>query len=237
MRPVTTPPSQISPAARRLVRAVDEVTVRAARHWLAVFIGLLLLFQVPAVLAPVLMRAGYQEAAGWIYRFYEPLCHQLAYRSWFLFGSQGAYTVSDLQAHLDVVTPPSDTTYWRSIVGDGLLGFKMAICERDLAIYAALLLAAIVYGVLRRVRPIPFLDWRVLILVFCVPIGLDGFTQLFGWRESDPLLRTLTGAWFGLGSAWLFLPNVEDAMSDLYLQTKTQLARLDAHYPAGAGPR
>ena len=42
-------------------------------------------------------------------------------------------------------------------------------------------------------------------------MAIDGFTQLFGWRESTPELRTLTGALFGLASVWLIYPRI-DAM-------------------------
>ena len=51
-------------------------------------------------------------------------------------------------------------------------------------------------------------------LIFVAPIALDGFTQLFGWRESNYVLRTATGAIFGLASAGLAYPNIEDAMRD-----------------------
>jgi uncharacterized membrane protein len=43
---------------------------------------------------------------------------------------------------------------------------------------------------------------------------VDGLTQLFGWRESNYLLRTATGALFGLASTWLAYPNIQDAMAD-----------------------
>jgi hypothetical protein len=55
---------------------------------------------------------------------------------------------------------------------------------------------------------------------------LDGFSQLlsqFNWtwfaavipyRESTPLLRSLTGAFFGLATAWFAYPNIEESMSE-----------------------
>jgi len=51
-------------------------------------------------------------------------------------------------------------------------------------------------------------------LIFVAPIALDGFSQLFGLRESNYLLRTATGAIFGLASVWLAYPHIEDAMRD-----------------------
>jgi uncharacterized membrane protein len=40
-------------------------------------------------------------------------------------------------------------------------------------------------------------------------MALDGFTQLFCYRESNWELRLLTGALFGLASAWLAYPRLE----------------------------
>ena len=52
-------------------------------------------------------------------------------------------------------------------------------------------------------------------LLFLIPIAVDGLTQLFGWRESNWLLRTVTGAIFGAASVWLAYPYVEDAMQEV----------------------
>ena len=42
-------------------------------------------------------------------------------------------------------------------------------------------------------------------------LALDGFTQLFGWRESSWELRVATGLLFGLASAWLVLPRLDSS--------------------------
>ncbi len=62
-----------------------------ARHWLAAFNLAVLVYVGLPFLAPTLMHAGYETQARWIYTVYSPLCHQLAFRSWFLFGEQPAY--------------------------------------------------------------------------------------------------------------------------------------------------
>jgi uncharacterized membrane protein len=46
-------------------------------------------------------------------------------------------------------------------------------------------------------------------------MAVDGITQLVGLRSSTWQLRTITGALFGLGSAWLALPYVEEAFQDI----------------------
>jgi uncharacterized membrane protein len=59
-----------------------------------------------------------------------------------------------------------------------------------------------------------------------VPIGLDGFSQLFSqipiafiqtylpYRESTPILRTLTGFLFGFTTAWFMFPLIEETMAE-----------------------
>jgi uncharacterized membrane protein len=103
-----------------------------------------------------------------------------------------------------------------------LFGHQVCLCERCLAIYTTFLLgglALIIVPRLRRtVRP---LDWRLWLLLI-VPMALDGGTQLFGWHESNLLLRTLTGFLFGLGGAWFVLPHIEEIARDLVPQGSVQ---------------
>ena len=48
-----------------------------------------------------------------------------------------------------------------------------------------------------------------------IPLAVDGLTQLLGRRESDWLLRTITGGFFGAGAVWLAYPYLQDAMDDV----------------------
>lgn len=92
-------------------------------------------------------------------------------------------------------------------------GHQMCICERCLAIYGGLFLAGLVFHLLRdRVQPLKM--WQFL-LFFCPPILLDALTQLWGWRESTPELRLLTGGWFAVGACWTLYPLVEAKMRGL----------------------
>ena len=100
----------------------------------------------------------------------------------------------------------------------------MALCERDMGIYGAILLFGIVYSLTgRRIKP---LHWMLWILIGLGPIGLDGFSQLFSqmewswlasilpYRESTPFLRVLTGGLFGLTTAWFAYPYMEESMAE-----------------------
>src|SRR5690606_20396762 len=69
----------------------DRLAHFLGRHYLAVLNFLLLLYVGLPFLAPVLMNAGYTQAARPIYSMYGAVCHQMAFRSWFLFGDQPVY--------------------------------------------------------------------------------------------------------------------------------------------------
>ena len=211
----------------------DKFSVWLSRHYLALLNVLVFIYLGLPFLAPALMNAGLETPAGWIYRSYSVVCHQLPYRSLFLFGEQTVYPrelagvegmltfeqVSDLNAN--------DLLNVRMFTGDDHLGYKVALCERDVAIYAGILLFGLLYSVLnRRLLKIP---WFVWILLAIVPIGLDGFSQLFSQlftsfppRESTPLLRSITGFAFGFFSCWYFYPMVEESMKESldYLEEK-----------------
>jgi hypothetical protein len=45
-------------------------------------------------------------------------------------------------------------------------------------------------------------------------MALDGTTQMFGWRESNWILRTVTGTLFGLGSVWFVLPLIHKTLME-----------------------
>jgi len=120
-------------------------------------------------------------------------------------------------------------------------GYQVAFCERDTAIYTGLVLAGLLFGVLRRrVRPWP---WWVLVLC-TLPLALDGGTQVMryilpdwtaradnawavyltggvlppGFYVGDGvgtlnwLLRTVTGALFSVGLVFTIYPLIEAEM-------------------------
>ncbi|MBN1438768.1 MAG: DUF2085 domain-containing protein [Anaerolineales bacterium] len=203
---------------RALSSAADGCAGWFSRHWLAVFNVFLGAYLGVAFLAPVLMKVGAVTPASWIYNVYRFSCHQLGFRSFYLFGEQPYY----LRADFEEVTGINPDDLWasRDFVGNARLGYKVALCQRDVAIYSALLLAGIAFHFLRgKVKP---LHWSLWILLGIFPIGLDGGTQLlsyipilhFPFRESTPLLRVVTGAMFGLTSAWFAYPYVQESVDE-----------------------
>lgn len=92
-----------------------------------------------------------------------------------------------------------------------IAGYQMCLCSRCLAIYSSLLMVGLLIALFRHtpqrrfIRPI---SWKMWVLGM-VPMALDGGTQLFGLHESNLFLRLLTGAIFGVMTAWFILPQIE----------------------------
>lgn len=226
--------AQASPAMRRFILFVDLLTMSIGKHWLLLVNFCLLVFVGLPMLAPVLLHFGYTGPADLIYSAYRLTCHQLAFRSYFFFGEQPVYTLDQLRATL-AVQNEDVVTYWGNFLGNSQIGYKMAWCERNAAIYTSILLAGLAFGLVRtRLRA---LDWRIY-LVLIAPMALDGFWQLFTSptpilpflppHESDWLLRGITGTLFGAGSVWLIYPYLEEAMRDVFVQARAQYERIHA---------
>ncbi len=202
-----------------------------SKHFLTGFVIFLGLYVGLPFLAPVFMKMGWTAPATVLYKVYSVTCHQLAFRSWFLFGEQPAYPraaagVPGLRTFGEV-TGLDENDLWaaRSFIGNERLGYKVAFCERDVAIWGAFFLFGLAYWVAKRFgKRIPPLKWYWWILIGWIPIGLDGFSQILSqvpgsplpYRESTPLLRTLTGLIFGLTTAWFMVPQMDESMEESY---------------------
>jgi uncharacterized membrane protein len=218
------------------VTSGDRISFWIAKRYLLV-LNLFMFFYVGLpFLAPTLMKVGAELPAQAIYRIYKPLCHQFGFRSFFLFGEQAFYplaeagvggvkTFEQVTGIANLSDPYSYTRFEaRNYIGNEAVGYKVALCERDIAIYFAILAFGVLFGVTR--RRFKSLHWIFWLLIGIGPIGLDGFSQLlsqFDWdwfaslvpyRESTPFLRTLTGALFGFATAWFAYPNIEESMSE-----------------------
>jgi len=220
------------------ISKTDKFSEWFSRQYMLVFIMILLFYIGLPILAPVLMKAGATIPAKIIYKMYSPLCHQFGFRSFFLFGEQPYYPLRETgltggeTGLLDFETATgishlhdaSNTSRWeaRAYRGNEEVGYKMALCERDMAIYGGMLLFALIFWITgRRISP---LHWALWLLIGIGPVGLDGFSQLFSqfefsalasilpYRESTPFLRTFTGFLFGFMTAWFGFPYVEESM-------------------------
>ncbi len=213
----------------------DRIYFWIAQHYLAIINVLVFIYVGLPYLAPVLMKIGADLPAKAIYTIYSPLCHQFAFRSFFLFGEQPYYPLKEAGLSgvktLEQVTGFQDLAnsysvsrlYARQFIGNPVLGYKVAFCERDVAIYAAIVLFGLIYGLTN--RRLPSLHWVLWFLIGIVPIAIDGFYQLFSqlnfswlsflpYYESTPFMRVLTGGLFGFMTAWFAFPALEESMKD-----------------------
>jgi uncharacterized membrane protein len=214
--------------------ASDSLNLWLARHWLKMFNVFILIYLAGAFLPAFLLNAGMTKPADWLYRLYSFSCHQYAFRSWFLFGEQAYYPlegarVESMQSYEEAIHLAADDVFAaRDFHGNSIVGFKVALCQRDIAIYIGILGFGLLFGFLgQRFMRLPWFLW---IIIAILPIGIDGLSQLFSqpplsllpYRESVPLLRSITGFLFGFGTAWFGYPVAGDGMRETreYMENK-----------------
>ncbi len=205
----------------------DRFGLWFTRNYVKVILGILIIFVGLPFLAPVLEKNGNDGAARVLYLIYRPFCHQLTFRSYFLYGEQVVYPRQ--LAHVpgvltyEQITSSNviDINAARNFTGNPQVGYKVGMCERDLAIYGSLILFGLLFELTgRKLKQFPWYLWVILAVI---PIGLDGFSQLPSlmvnppaWlpiRESTPFLRTLTGGLFGFFSGWFVFPLMEESVA------------------------
>lgn len=214
----------------------DKFSEWISHHYMMFFNLLVAVYLGLPFLAPVFMKLGYELPAAMIYRGYSLVCHQLSFRSFFLFGEQIVYPreaagLEGLRSFeeatgLSEQANGSALEAARKYIGEEGIGYKVALCERDIAIYTGILIFGIIFSLTgKKIMHLPWYWWT---LIGILPIGLDGLSQLlsqppfnfWAFRESTPMMRILTGGLFGLATAWFGYPMVEETM----LETRSILA-------------
>jgi copper ion binding protein len=217
--------------------AADRFTHWFGRYWLLVFSLAYGFFVGLPFLAPVLMQIGWEAPGRVIYFIYTFLCHQLPQRSFFLFGPQGMYELSTIQAAWENTLNP---LVLRQFIGNPGMGWKVAWSDRMVSMYTSILVVAwLWYPLRKRIKALPL--WGFVL--FTLPIFVDGSTHLLsdlagigqGFRDSNTWLaaltgdafspgfyagdalgsfnswmRLLTGTLFGLGIVWYGFPYIEE---------------------------
>lgn len=192
---------------------LDRWIAFVARSWAGIYLIGLGGFLALPIAAPILAMRGHERAAAWIYSAYRLSCHQLPHHSWFLGGLRGHYAWSELQPATGLALDAASLAFHHPIT-DPILGYQLAFCQRDLAIWSALFLASFGLLLLRRRRSVAALNLRWYLLALA-PMAVDGLTQLVGLRESTPLLRSVTGAIFGIATAWLVVPLLDEGFREI----------------------
>jgi uncharacterized membrane protein len=235
---------------RDIVIFIDKLILVLSRHWLLVFNTFWGLYLALAVLAPILMALGMNDAGQSLYRFFANQCHQLPQRSYYLFGQAGGVQSYSLDQVLTWGAVPGNM---RAFVGNSEIGFKIAIAHRLLAVHVSLFVGGLLWGVIgKRLPRLSLLGYGLLIL----PMILDGGSHILseisgsGFRESNTwavwltggifpstfytgttlgslnwLLRTVTGTLFGLATIWFGYPRLEVSFAGIRHQLETKLQR------------
>jgi len=167
----------------------------------ALLLAFLLLLNAAVFYVPY--AASHDDANAQImYSAFAPTCHQLTSRSNCLFVSSadGNYSFGDC-------LPSDQLSYTRANaveIGEET-GYKLPVCSRDVAIYLAMLLGALALPFVKRVESE---EWpnKWLLVAACVPIAIDGGTQLIGMRESSNAMRMITGAIVGVALPFYIVP-------------------------------
>jgi len=225
-----------APQRRSTAIMLNRAAYHLSRHWLAWFLTLAGLWVLLPWLAPVFMRLGWEGPARAIYWFYSFQCHQLPQRSFFLFGPQPMISLERIRS---LWADTLDPQVLRRFIGNATVGFKVAWSDRMVSTYSSLPLAAALWWPLRRrLRPLPFWGFSLLML----PLLLDGGSHLVsdlagvdqGFRSANAWLAALTadrlpssfyagnalgsfnswmrlisGALFGIGAVWFAFPHVD----------------------------
>ncbi len=236
--------SAISPALprkRTLAVLANRWAYGLCRHWLLVVNVLLGIYVGLPWLAPVFMKLGWTAAGEVIYMIYSTQCHQLPERSFFLFGAQPMYSLTQIHA---VWQNTSNPLILRQFIGTPEMGWKVAWSDRMVSLFTSLFIFGVVYALLRKkLKPLPLWGFALLAL----PMALDGGSHLIsdiagigqGFRDSNAWLavltqhtlpatfyagdafgslnswlRLITGTLFGLGAVWALYPLVHASLTD-----------------------
>ena len=231
---------------------MTRIVLGLARHWL-LFVNLLIALWVGLPwLAPVMMHLGWTSAAKAIYLIYSFQCHQLPERSFFHFGKQAMYSLTEIQAAWQLSIDPF---ILRQFIGTPEMGWKVAWSDRMVSMYTSILLGGLLYGPLRKqMKPISISTFALLLL----PMVIDGGTHMIsdlagigqGFRDTNSWLqilsknafpitffqgdtlgsfnswmRLITGILFGMALVAFAFPYLNDAFADIARRSEATLMK------------
>jgi len=146
---------------------------------------------------PLLARSG----SGYntlLYSAFSSICHQSTVRSLCLY----ADGIGECMPQTGGFSGSKEITVERP---DGSVGYKFPVCARDMAIYATMFVGGLILPFLtdKKRKQIPTL---LILMLAAAPTGIDGITQMLGWRESTNPVRIITGAVLGLAIPFFLIP-------------------------------
>lgn len=115
----------VSPSNAKKRLFLVRATYFFVRHWLILFLALFGIYNILPFAAPVAMHLGWSPIGSVIYDLYAAQCHQMAQRSFFLFGAQSMYNLDELPLGLSDKSL-SDMLILRGFRSDDVFGWKVA---------------------------------------------------------------------------------------------------------------
>jgi uncharacterized membrane protein len=170
--------------------------MKAAGYW--IYTTIVLVFTLPILITPFIGPVN-QKLFETMHALYAPACHQLTSRS-----------ICYFPANLTIANcfPSSEFSWSKQAIvyrEDLGKGYKFPVCARDVGIYGAALLSALLYPLIFKkdnleVPPLIFF------IVAILPMGIDGGMQLLGFWESTNPIRITTGAIAGFAMTFYAIP-------------------------------
>ncbi len=230
---------------------LNRIVYWLSRHWLLPISVLIGIWVGLPWLAPLFMEMGWTGAGKAIYLLYATQCHQLPQRSFFLFGNDPMYSLTEVQATWQNTNDPM---VLRQFTGDLVMGWKVAWSDRMVYMYTTILLWGVLFWLVRkRLKPLPW--WGLILLL--LPMVIDGSTHMIsdfaagiglGFRDSNTWLATLTnnafpatfytgdalgsfnswvrlvtGLLFSLGFVWALYPRMHSGFTSTASQIEEKL--------------
>jgi len=195
----------------RVIR-IWQVLLWGLKHWVLLFIVLFGFVNILPFIAPVFMTLGWTEPANFIYTIYSPLCHQMAQRSFFLFGEQPMYNITEMPITLigNILT---DMTTLRTFIGSFVLLLAPITIDGMTHMFSDInggLLADFRY----------YNQWLVDLTGNILPSWFyagDAFGSFNSW------MRFISGFTFGFGCVWLVFPHLNQSISETILRLQMKL--------------
>ena len=231
---------------------MQRIVLLLARHWLAFVTVLIAIWVGLPWLAPVMMHWGWTSAAKIIYIIYSFQCHQLPERSFFLFGRQAMYSLAEIQAAWQKTNDPF---ILRQFIGTPEMGWKVAWSDRMVSMYTSILLAGLLYGLVRKqTKPASLGNFAILLLPMVIDGGTHTISDLAGigqgfrdtnlwlqiltnnafpitFYQGDALssfnswMRLITGMLFGIALVAFAFPYLNDAFADIVRRSEATLLK------------
>jgi uncharacterized membrane protein len=176
--------------------------------------SLLFLALVGSIIAVTLLAES-QDMSG-AYEAFKLTCHQKLSRSMCMFNDGQGRWIGDCTPQTgERVTGAADQETIKVVMGEAM-GYKMPVCSRDIGLYGALLIGALVYPLVREIDDKELYP-PVLLVVAILPLALDGGLQfatavLFRMGsidfvyESTNAIRLVTGIIAGFAASFYAIP-------------------------------